>query len=984
MELPSPPCAEAQDLQAGKGPGVQQLEDSPSTSKCTVSETSSKSEQSNSKIHAKQGKKDFNPRSSSRSSDGGSVARQTTVSLSKTKSVNSHGSDKTPAILKTSKSVLYGRLVFVVVLVVAAAGLGYAAYAITNNAEEQQAAERFESISGRALSVAQLVIEVKKKATDSLALMIGSANPNRDSWPNVYLDGYQQIADSLGVVTKGSLSFCPIVKPGGAEQEAFEAFAYNLFYNISGFPNTTGVSAFGRGVFSFGNDTQNDQSWPDGRFRSTGWTYHDGPNDILLPFIQSDFGAHSSLMLNVYFEHNRAAAINEVIACSEERAATLNYEQECGSITDLMWSATQADVEPGPTGMMMVPIYPRNDNTTVSMRTCQLQAVIRWLPPSLSQLFFSCISLRTLQLTGIIVGKQIWYDLLQHGFESDVNGLHVVLRTATKAHTYRVEGGIVLYVGDGELQDPNATFQTVGTQINSRYLSNNTIAYYMDIYSTEEYMDAYRTNTPQMVCIGVVLIMAFTAVLFFLFDYYVRREFEHKKKLLEAKRNFVRYISHEVRTPLNTVCMGLTLLQHDFASTLGLRRKSASGTSASPQPVAGDLDKAQVQEWMQLSTQVLQNAEAAVSVLSDMLNYDRIQMGTLKLELSLIPIWHCLERTVHEFKIAALEKQINLTLDLGPLLGEHDRDVEAPLGVLGLPADIRNCKVVGDNVKLIQVFRNLLSNGLKFSNEGGNLIVRVLEKQLPQSSRKEEIIELQKDQAVSVTRRGQVVVQIIDDGVGMTRQQVNTVFDDGTQFNANKFQSGGGSGLGMNIAKGVVSQHSGQLTADSAGMGLGCTFTVTLPLYDWEEDESSSRPDTAPSVKEVSTLEGDSDFAIPKLYVLVVDDSVTNRKLCIRLLERTGHTCEGACDGQEAVDMVKKAMKDGKPYDCILLDYGTCASCCELLVREQFVASELNKLCIIPHRNAKLERTRGVPTYANAGMLSIHCRRHRQPHVGGR
>jgi signal transduction histidine kinase len=526
-------------------------------------------------------------------------------------------------------------------------------------------------------------------------------------------------------------------------------------------------------------------------------------------------------------------------------------------------------------------------------------------------------------VTGIIVGKQIWYDLLKHGFESDVNGLHVVLSTDTKAHTYRIEGGMVLYLGDGRLHDPKAKFQTIGTRINPRYFSNSTIAYYVDIYSTDEYMDVYRTNNPQMACIGAVLIMLFTAVLFFVFDYYVRKEFHHKKRLLEAKRNFVRYISHEVRTPLNTVCMGLTLLQHDFTSTLGLRNSSANGAMAS-QPVAGELmSRAQVEEWMELSTQVLQNADAAVRVLSDLLNYDKIQMGTLTLELSLIPIWHCLERTVHEFKIAALEKQVNLRLDLAPLLGESVNDVEGRPGVSALPTELRSCKVVGDSVKLIQVFRNLLSNGLKFSNKGDDLIVRVFEKQLPQNNRKEETIELQKDQAVLVTRRGQVVIQVIDSGIGMTSQQVDTVFDDGTQFNANKCQAGGGSGLGMNIAKGVVCQHKGQLSADSPGMGLGSTFTVTLPLYDFEDDEKSSQPDNLPSFKDYSTVEEDTDFVIPKLYVLVVDDAMTNRKLCIRLLERTGNTCEGACDGQEAVEKVKKAMDDGKPYDCILLDYGT-------------------------------------------------------------
>ena len=584
------------------------------------------------------------------------------------------------------------------------------------------------------------------------------------------------------------------------------------------------------------------------------------------------------------------------------------------------------------------------------------------------------------------MGKQVWNDLLKHGFESSVNGIHVVLRTKDKAYTYRVEGGEVEYVGEGFLQDPNAKYQTIGTHINPRYFSNNTIAYYMDIYSTDEYIVAFHTNNPTIACIGAVAIMAFTGILFFLFDYFVRKEFHDKKKLLEAKRNFVRYISHEVRTPLNTVCMGLTLLQHDFAFVLGLRNngETAAITTHSERPTTGDLDKEQLQEWMQLSTQVLQNADAAVRVLSDLLNYDKIQMGTLTLELSLIPIWHCLERTVHEFRIAALEKKVNLTLDLGPLLGDDDKDEEGPTpGVLGLPPNLRSCKVLGDNVKLIQVFRNLISNGLKFSNERGNLIVRVSEKPLPVNSRKTETVELQKDTFVTVIRRGQVLVEFIDDGVGMTMEQVNTVFDDGTQFNANKFQSGGGSGLGMNIAKGVVCQHKGQLSADSAGIGLGCTFTVSLPLYDYDDDDRVSHPGTALSVKDrASVVEEDSEFSIPKLYILVVDDAMTNRKLCIRLLERTGHTCEGACDGQEAVAMVKKAMEIGKPYDCILLDYGTCQTL-TVLLNHSHHRSGANKLFAFD-RNAKYERPRGMPTHANARMLGIYSRRHWKPHVRGR
>ena len=67
--------------------------------------------------------------------------------------------------------------------------------------------------------------------------------------------------------------------------------------------------------------------------------------------------------------------------------------------------------------------------------------------------------------------------------------------------------------------------------------------------------------------------------------------------------------------------------------------------------------------------------------------------------------------------------------------------------------------------------------------------------------------------------------------------------------------------------------------------------------------------------------EASTDFVIPKMRILVVDDALTNRKLCMRLLERAGHDTEGVCDGREAVEMVRESLETGKLYDCILLDY---------------------------------------------------------------
>ncbi|OEU14849.1 two-component system sensory kinase [Fragilariopsis cylindrus CCMP1102] len=444
-------------------------------------------------------------------------------------------------------------------------------------------------------------------------------------------------------------------------------------------------------------------------------------------------------------------------------------------------------------------------------------------------------------------------------------------------------------------------------------------------------------SIPTIACIGTVLIMLFTSILFISYDSCVRKEFDSKERLLEAKRRFVRYISHEVRTPLNTVCMGLTLVLNDLSDVLDNK-------------IGNDdvvvLKRKYVEEWMSLSTQVYQNADAAVGVLSDLLNYDKIQMGTLTLELSLMNIWSALEKTVTEFKLTAIEKDVNLKLDFTPLLfslkriGNNIAMIDSDLAAVDLPIDIRNYKVVGDKIRLIQVFRNLISNGLKFSKQHSNMTVRVsLKDTIPERKQKLQTVSLHKNNTAKVTKIGLVSIEVIDDGVGMTPDQVATVFDDGTQFDTNKFQAGGGSGLGLNIARGIVLEHGATLTCSSKGIGKGSIFTLSTAIYtdslstSQEETErcSSTLQITADRISngmlvkdhmcDVENPIEATEFEIPNLHVLVVDDSVTNRKLCMRLLERKGHTTEGASDGQEAVNMVKKSLEIGDYYDCILLDY---------------------------------------------------------------
>ncbi|KAL7565696.1 hypothetical protein ACA910_005394 [Epithemia clementina (nom. ined.)] len=889
--------------------------------------------------------------------------------------------------------------------------------------------------------------------------------------------------------SRNSISYCHLLAHPLVQQAAFEEFAYNLLNTTTlewsddneNPTATTTSSDFGRGIFNMGTDPLTHETFPDHRYpaahglmvmeednttstttTTTGAGSYRSPRQILVPILQTtatlrshsrtNHGAgdtndddweddttdnHNNddeplVLFNIHSEPRQAQVLDQILTCAEERAATRDWARPCGSMTDMRTttasssSSLSSSSSSEPFAILMVHIYPKWNASLI---------------------------------TGFIVAKTMLHDLLQHAFTEDVDGVYAVVRTETAAHTYKIDSGLAVYVGAGDWHDdvvPTAKY-TASAPMSPKYFGNFTVPYSLELYSTLEYEESFQTGNPWIACVGAVAIIVFTSLLFLSYDFYVRKEVDSKNNLLQAKRQFVRFVSHEVRTPLNTVCMGLTLLQHDFA--IALRHKdmknnnkqhhrhrrnygsnaitntstaAAMTTSTTPtttneqapssivlpeneeegsESSSSMSSQEQMVEWMTMSQQIYHNAETAVSVLNDLLNYDKIQMGTLTLELSLLSIWNVVEKVVNEFKLMALEKKVHLQLDWTPLVAnsgggrrrrkssfdanmvdqadadsssgppldeesghsrnefeEEDEDKPTttrtttarttstnaatmlPIGTsrplpsaFRLPRHLRkHCKVVADRIRIAQVLRNLLSNGLKFSKEKGNLIVRVSERPVKNGRGKnnnkddmvlEEVI-LQNGERASLLRRGDVLIEVIDDGVGMTSEQVRTVFNDGTQFHSNKFQAGGGSGLGLNIAKGIATQHGGELECYSEGMEKGATFSLWLPLYEEPPltaavlDSRTATPRNKLKVLPAECTsypsdfsEGDESFVIPEFHILVVDDSATNLKLCMRLLSRNGHTCEGASDGVDGVRMVTEAIEKGQPYDCILLDY---------------------------------------------------------------
>jgi signal transduction histidine kinase/CheY-like chemotaxis protein len=425
----------------------------------------------------------------------------------------------------------------------------------------------------------------------------------------------------------------------------------------------------------------------------------------------------------------------------------------------------------------------------------------------------------------------------------------------------------------------------------------------------------YSTSNPTVATIGAVFIIIFTSFLFILYDSCVRREFSTKDDLLDSKRRFVRFVSHEVRTPLNSVCMGLTLMQDEIAVSLGYKSSDdlleCTENKDEPEKLLSE-EKQKARLWHTLVQDVQSNAQSSIDVLNDLLNYDKVETGTLTLELTTISMWNLIEKTTNEFLLPAKKKKIDFELIFADLQQKEDTKLNV------LRREVRNCKIVGDSVRLTQVLRNLVSNALKFTPEGGKLIVQaswVEGSSNKKDKAKEKLFVLKNGEELLVKPSGHMQIQVQDTGAGMSESQLAQLFSHGVQFNVNDLQAGQGSGLGLFIAKGIVEQHEGRLWADSEGIGHGTTFTVSLPMYHVPGLDGTS------TNQDESTYLGDYSSRSECLNILVVDDVSSNRKLLSRLLKNRGHYSDMAEDGAVALAMVKQAIADKNPYDTILLDY---------------------------------------------------------------
>jgi PAS domain S-box-containing protein len=186
-----------------------------------------------------------------------------------------------------------------------------------------------------------------------------------------------------------------------------------------------------------------------------------------------------------------------------------------------------------------------------------------------------------------------------------------------------------------------------------------------------------------------------------------------------------------------------------------------------------------------------------------------------------------------------------------------------------------------DATRLEQIAVNLLSNAAKYTESHG---------QIGFSARRE---------------RNQIVIRVRDTGVGMTPEQISSVFDPFVQGDHSLARTAGGLGIGLTLVRKLTELHGGTVMARSEGPGKGSEFTVRLPAASETVSEASSPPaQPHPTTRRPAR-------------VLVVDDNVDLARGLARLLEIHGHHVQIAYDGPAGLDNAK----EWRP-EFVLLDIG--------------------------------------------------------------
>ena len=308
-------------------------------------------------------------------------------------------------------------------------------------------------------------------------------------------------------------------------------------------------------------------------------------------------------------------------------------------------------------------------------------------------------------------------------------------------------------------------------------------------------------------------------------------------------------MSHDIRTPLNAI-IGMTAI--------------AGAHLEEPARIRECLEK------------ISSSGKLLLNLINEVLDMSKVENGNISLNEEEIHLPDAVYSVLEQIKPELALKSLELQTDFGILQHED---------------------VLGDPLRLQQIFLNLLSNAIKYTPNGGKITLRVCEKQ------------------TTVDRAGCYEFVFEDTGIGMEPEFIPRMFEPFERAEDSRVSKVQGTGLGMTITQNIVQMMNGTIHVES-GLNQGTCVTVTVFLKLPEPEDSSVKEQEEENVPadepkdEIPSFEGKR--------ILLVEDNELNREIAMEIIGSTGVVIETAENGQEAVEMFEH-VPEGY-YDLIFMD----------------------------------------------------------------
>lgn len=354
----------------------------------------------------------------------------------------------------------------------------------------------------------------------------------------------------------------------------------------------------------------------------------------------------------------------------------------------------------------------------------------------------------------------------------------------------------------------------------------------------DTYLVQYNHQKMYIVLFSIILLLLIGIMVYIYRTTLMRWRIE--EEAIKAKLQFFTNISHELRTPLTLIADPVNYIIHD--------------------------DNLNTQQRSMLQI-VQRNVLVLTQLVCEILDFRKVQSGKMELRLSDFNLTDNMRQWLTLFSASAQKKHITISLD-------------APDTIM----------LRADYDKIERICYNLLSNALKFTSEGGNILFKAIEKD------------------------GHVTISVTDNGCGIASDELPYIFN---RFYQAK-NAGRGTGIGLAIVKAFTELHHGEVSATSK-LGKGSTFTINIPVKQEGEisellTESVEQVIEASNAQEIPNQARHIDdliqpYQTDKPEILIIDDNSDIRTYLRSVLSQKYNVSE-ASDGKSGLELARRTVPD--------------------------------------------------------------------------